>query len=251
MLSSKPLDQIVFFSMKTVSQAKDYESLSVLEKNLFFRRYENALANYFPMINKPDRDSNNNCLESVFYEMAPLSPEFGKIACISIGSLKITGESGVLKTVSFCDIQEKVILDSFYSKAVKTFGITDLKALGSDFCGHGIKSFHFPFLAKRTLIHGLKMPLVLDLAGVKPWELTYVQDTMEAWKMTGWDNSSLDLVAHTLGITRPRDILSGKEVNHAYHSDQDMDRIKKYCEDDLHVLAEVYVKMKGINFKLV
>src|SRR2546429_5980208 len=62
-------------------------------------------------------------------------------------------------------------------------------------CAHNGKEFDFPFIARRMLINGLKLPKILHIAGKKPWEVNHL-DTMELWKRSEEHTSELQSRLH-------------------------------------------------------
>ena len=64
----------------------------------------------------------------------------------------------------------------------------------------------------RMLINGLKLPLLLDIAGKKPWEIRHL-DTMELWKFGDYKNyTSLDLLTYIFNIPTSKDDINGSQV---------------------------------------
>jgi hypothetical protein len=100
------------------------------------------------------------------------------------------------------------------------------------------------------LINGLKLPQSLDLGGKKPWEINYI-DTMELWKFGDYKKfTSLDLLAAVFDIPTSKSEISGADVNRVYHEENNLEKIKEYCGRDVSVLAQLYLKMKGLSYKL-
>lgn len=51
-------------------------------------------------------------------------------------------------------------------------------------CAHNGQEFDFPYISRRMLLNGMKLPSVLDIAGAKPWKLKdYMLDTMQLWEI--------------------------------------------------------------------
>ena len=95
------------------------------------------------------------------------------------------------------------------------------------------------------LIHGVKLPKMLQVSGKKPWETKYLIDTLELWKFGDFKNfTSLNLLAYTLGIPSPKEDIDGSQVGQVYYQDEDLDRIQAYCEKDVLTVAQVYLRMK-------
>ena len=94
------------------------------------------------------------------------------------------------------------------------------------------------------------MPDILDLAGKKPWDVKHL-DTMQLWKFGDFKSyTSLDFLAALFGLPSPKDGMDGSMVYSVYYQENDLERIKKYCEWDVVTLASVYLRMvneKGLN----
>jgi hypothetical protein len=67
---------------------------------------------------------------------------------------------------------------------------------GKKLCAHNGLEFDYPYIARRTLINGLKLPKILDVSGAKPWEIKdRLLDTLQMWKFGDYKNyTSLDLL---------------------------------------------------------
>jgi hypothetical protein len=125
--------------------------------------------------------------------------------------------------------QFKRLLDDHYKNAI--------------LCGHNAKEFDFPYICRRMLINGISLPLVLDIAGKKPWEIRHL-DTMELWKFGDYKAyTGLALLCHVFGIPTPKDDITGADVARVYYEDNDLERIAVYCEKDVIALIQVYLKM--------
>jgi DNA polymerase elongation subunit (family B) len=125
--------------------------------------------------------------------------------------------------------QFKRLLDDHYKNAI--------------LCGHNAKEFDFPYICRRMLINGISLPLALDIAGKKPWEIRHL-DTMELWKFGDYKAyTGLALLCHVFGIPTPKDDITGADVARVYYEDKDLERIAVYCEKDVIALIQVYLKM--------
>ncbi|NMD01213.1 MAG: 3'-5' exonuclease, partial [Bacteroidales bacterium] len=112
-------------------------------------------------------------------------------------------------------------------------------------CGHNGKEFDFPYIARRALIHRLKLPKILDTAGCKPWEVRHL-DTMELWRFGDYKNyTSLNLLSAIFDIPSPKDDISGKDVYKVYYQEKDLERIATYCQKDVVTLIRVYMRYRG------
>ena len=111
-------------------------------------------------------------------------------------------------------------------------------------CGHNVKEFDFPFIARRMLIHGIKIPDKLNLMGKKPWEVPHL-DTLELWKFGDYKHfTSLKLLTKVLGVPSPKDDIDGSEVAKVFYKDKNIDRIATYCEKDVIAVAQIILKLR-------
>jgi DNA polymerase elongation subunit (family B) len=173
------------------------------------------------------------------YQKAGIYAEFGKIVCISVGYITEEKKKKKLRVKSFYGDDEKEILTKFNSLLNKT--LKDNYIL----CAHNGKEFDFPFLGRRNLINGLKLPYQLDVAGKKPWEVPHL-DTMELWKFGDYKHyTSLDLLAHVFKIPSPKQQLDGSKVAYTYYEEKDIDKIKTYCQGDVVTIAQLILKYRG------
>ena len=112
-------------------------------------------------------------------------------------------------------------------------------------CAHNGKEFDFPYIARRMIIHGMKLPYKLDLFGKKPWEVPHL-DTMELWKFGDYKHyTSLKLMANILGIPSPKEDIDGSMVRDVYYEEKDLDRIITYCELDVVTTAQVFLRLRN------
>jgi uncharacterized protein YprB with RNaseH-like and TPR domain len=112
-------------------------------------------------------------------------------------------------------------------------------------CGHNGKEFDFPWIARRCIVHGIKLPKLLDVAGQKPWDLGFL-DTMNMWSFGDRKNfTSLALLTHILGIPTPKDDIGGADVARVYYEDKDLERIATYCKKDVVATAQLYLRLRG------
>jgi uncharacterized protein YprB with RNaseH-like and TPR domain len=170
------------------------------------------------------------------YKQAGIYAEYGKVVCITVGMF--SGNTFRLK--AFYGDDEKKVLTEFSSLLDKQFN-TDSHFL----CAHNGKEFDFPFLARRILVNGLKIPRLLDNAGKKPWEVRHL-DTMELWKFGDYKSyTSLNLLAEIFGIPSPKGDMDGSMMYKVYWEDKDWDRIVKYNHRDVLTVAQVFLKFKG------
>ena len=176
-----------------------------------------------------------------FYKLkAGVMAEFAKIICISVGYLFVEKNENHFRIKSFYGDEEKQIITDFNELLNSQFNKKQ-----HQLCAHNGKEFDIPFIARRTLINGLKLPALLDIAGKKPWEVNHL-DTMELWKFGDYKHyTSIKLLAALFNIQTPKDDIDGSQVADVYWNDKDIERIKKYCQKDTLTVAQIFLKYKG------
>ena len=97
------------------------------------------------------------------FERAGIYAEFGKIVCISCGTIYRRGNKRIYRVKSFYGKDEVTLLTDFLGMLEK-FMSNPVHRL----CAHNGQEFDFPYIARRILILGLKLPSILDIAGAKP-----------------------------------------------------------------------------------
>jgi DNA polymerase elongation subunit (family B) len=223
------VEKILFLDIETVPEVYEFNKLEEKTAQLYAQKVA------FQM-----RDGAS--VEDL-YDKAGIFAEFGKIVCISCGLVRdhsSTGKSIRMKSF-FGDDEKELLLD--FKKLLE-----DLDERG-DFmlCGHNAKEFDFPFIARRMLINGIELPRALDIAGKKPWEISHL-DTMDLWKFGDYKNfTSLALLCHIFKIPTPKDDISGADVARVYYEENDLNRIKIYCEKDVVALIQLFLRMQGRN----
>jgi uncharacterized protein YprB with RNaseH-like and TPR domain len=172
----------------------------------------------------------------IWTKEAGLYPEFSRIICISFGFMN--GDTFRLKSVS--GENEKDLLIDFV-KILDSFWAVNK---GLMLCAHNGKNFDFPFITKRLLMYRLEIPLILDVYGLKPWEILGLLDTLEIWKMSSYSQGGgLPAIAMHFGIPTPKDDIDGSQVSKCFHAGE-IDRIVIYCEKDVITLANVFKAMR-------
>ncbi|MCF0207296.1 MAG: 3'-5' exonuclease [Bacteroidales bacterium] len=170
------------------------------------------------------------------FQRAGIYSEFGKIVCISVGF--INGDKFRVK--SFCGDDEKTLLTDF-SNMLNNWDPFGNKTL----CGHNIKEFDVPYIARRMLVNRLPLPKSIDLSGKKPWEIKHL-DTLEMWKFGDYKNfTSLALLTALFDIPTPKDDIDGSQVADVYYKERDVERISVYCEKDVLAVANLVLRLQG------
>ena len=96
-------------------------------------------------------------------------------------------------------------------------------------------------------MNGMPLPAVLNLSGKKAWEVPHL-DTMEMWKFGDYKHyTSLDLLAAIFNIDTSKGEMDGSKVNHVYYQEKDLAKIATYCVGDVVAVAQLFLKIKGLN----
>jgi 3'-5' exonuclease len=226
MLEGIKIEKILFIDIETVPAVENYENLSHE-----FKEFWEKKSGQF-------RKENQTAGEA--YERAGIYAEFGRIICISFGMIHIKDNQRSARIKSIVGDDEKVVLSEFASLLIKLNTSKDLML-----CAHNGKEFDFPYLSRRMLINGIKLPSMLDIAGRKPWETPFI-DTMELWKFGDYKNyTSLNLLTHLFGIPSPKSDIDGSQVASVYYKDHDIDRISRYCKNDVLAIIQLFLKYRG------
>lgn len=225
LLQKIPLQNILFLDIETVPELEDYEQLNDTLKTLwekktaYLRREE-----YSP---------------EDFYQRAGIWAEFGKIICISVGYFTFHQDQKNFRVTSFSGDEKQILID--FGKLLNDYFNGPQHLL----CGHNGKEFDFPYIARRMLIHGIKLPEKLNMFGKKPWEIPHL-DTMELWRFGDYKHfTSLALLTHVLGIPTPKDDIDGSQVAEVYYKEKNLERIVEYCEKDTVAVAQVFLRLRG------
>ena len=227
---NQELRDILFLDIETVGCSDDYNSLDDRLKVQWARK-----ANFFKQRDDQHTD------ETLFYERAGIYAEFGKVIVIGIGRYT-ENEKGELgfKVKSLYGDDERKLLQEFKA-------IVDKMDASTKLCAHNGKEFDFPYLSRRMLVNDISLPSVLNLAGKKSWEVPHL-DTMELWKFGDYKHyTSLDLLAAIFNIPSSKGEIDGSQVNEVYYKEKNIKKIADYCQRDVIVVAQLYLKMKGLG----
>ena len=232
-----PITKILFMDIETVGGCPNYDVCSNLNPNVAnqFDKYFDWFLKRFPEDSNIETDQKN----VIFMTRTGLVPEFAKIICVSFAFVLDNGE--VRKQTFANDDEHKLLLD--VQKLLIKCGKLDFWL-----CGHNLKNFDIPMLAKRMIINGLMPPPILPSYDTKPWEIKAI-DTKEIWQYGAYTSiGSLDLLCSTLEIPTPKDgEVIGENVHNEYWFKQNLKGISEYCEKDVEVLIDIIKKLKDLK----
>ncbi len=230
MLEQLDLSRVLVIDIETVSQYATYNELDERWQHLWNKK-ANVL-NY----------KGENSTPEEIYGKAAIYAEFGKVICISAGHFTRSGNSWQFRIKSFYGDDEKLLLQEFTQMLERHFNEPDHLL-----CAHNGKEFDYPYISRRCLINGVDIPRILNIAGKKPWEVTLL-DTMELWKFGDYKAyTSLELLAAAFDIPTPKDDIDGSMVGHVYWKEQDLERIKEYCQKDIITVAQLMLRFRKEN----
>ena len=216
-------NKILFIDIETVPQIEKYEELDSTMQELWAHKCKTFR-------NSEDKTPTEQ------YQRAGIYAEFGKIICISTAVLT-EGANSQFRIKTFSGNDEKEVLIKFCEMLLNMKG-------NWKFCGHNIKEFDIPFIARRLIINDLQVPNNLNMVGVKPWESPLI-DTLEYWKFGDYKHyTSLNLLTHILNIPSPKNEMDGSKVYEEYYAGN-LSKIAEYCQNDVIAVAKLYLKLNS------
>lgn len=214
----------LFIDIETVPFESSFDLLSDESKIIYQKKFGHELEN-----NVAGKHDN---FEDHYKGKAGLFAEFGKIVCVSMGY--VSNDNITLK--SFCSDDEPYILIEVAKSIEKA---TSLVA-------HNGKDFDYPWLCRRMIINGIRLPSLLQIQNLKPWEIK-LEDTVDLWKFGQFSHkTSLALMCSIFGLPSPKSGMDGSMVQEVF-ADKDFDKISNYCEGDVIAVINIYRKMNYLN----
>ncbi len=224
MIEKINLNNILFLDIETVPEHQNYGVLDEETRYLWEHKTQ---------YQRKDEVSAED-----FYERAGIWAEFGKIITISVGYFVNKGDIRNFRVTSFWGDEKKILND--FSNLLNTH----FNGAQHVLCGHNVKEFDIPFIARRMIINGIALPNKLNLFGKKPWEVPHL-DTLELWKFGDFKHfTSLKLLTKVLGVPSSKDDIDGSEVAHVFYVENNIDRIITYCEKDVIAVAQIFLRFR-------
>jgi predicted PolB exonuclease-like 3'-5' exonuclease len=219
-MSKTDLEKILFLDIETVPLVYHYGELHETARELWNKKWQ----------------YNKEISPEQQYAKAGIYAEFAKVVVIGLGYYN----QGKFRLKTIASANETEILNQFSDLLQQHFNTASHLL-----CAHNGKEFDFPFLCRRFLINNLPLPRLLQIQGLKPWEVKHI-DTMDLWKFGDIKNfSSLNLLAYVLGIPSPKDDMDGSMVGKTFYEENNLAKIESYCKKDVITLARVYNRFAG------
>lgn len=157
-------------------------------------------------------------------------PEFNRILTITVGMKHAEGAK-----VENLPGTEKEQIEKFFEIS-----------RGRVLCGWNCKGFDLPFIVRRAMFHGIRIPNNLKMNGKKPWEITNILDLRDVYKHTGYRAASLGEACVFVGIPTPKDAMDGSEVQ-SYHDAGKDAEILLYCRKDVEATIAMHDRLSELN----
>ena len=226
MLENIKPEKVLFLDIETVPEKANYNDLSPEMHELW-----EIKSQQFRKEGQSAKD---------VYQRAGVYAEFGKIICISFGILHFKEGIKHVRIKSIYNDDERVVLREFAQLLGKLNISNDLLL-----CAHNGKEFDFPYISRRILIHGIYLPSILTVSGKKPWETPFL-DTLEMWKFGDHKHyTSLNLLTHIFNIPSPKTDIDGSQVAEVYWVHNDLERIARYCQNDVLAIVQLFLKFRN------
>jgi len=231
------IHKILFLDIETVGLEKNYDDLLIKHPRVAeqFDKYFDWFLKRFPEDQLIETDQKNK----VFETRAALVPEFAKVVVVSLAFVL---ENGEIKKQTFSGDNEYELLKSCQGLLDRT-GKLDFWL-----CGHNLKNFDIPMLAKRMIINGLNPPSILPAYDTKPWEIKAI-DTKEVWQYGSYTSiGSLNLLCSVMDIPSSKEgEVTGDKVHYEFWENKKIKEIAEYCERDVLVLIDIIKKLKELK----
>lgn len=156
----------------------------------------------------------------------------GQICCIgfAFADLPATTLSAIFPA------SESEIITQFFSAVTTMMDYNTRPTI----IGHNVHGFDLRFLWQRSIVNGIKPPLMLPWHA-KPWS-EHIADTILMWNPDPGKRISLDRLCRALGVTSPKGEFDGSMVAAAYAAGE-YQKIADYCKADVEATRACYRRM--------
>ncbi len=226
MFTKEALEKILFLDIETVRSHKAYFELSDGMQKMWTHKADSVKI-------KEEDLAHPWTPEQKYMERAAIYAEFGRVVCVSVGYIMWEDGEAHIKTKSFYGTDEAKLLLEFKQM------LEHAKMQGWKLCAHNGKEFDFPYMGRRFLLNGITLPCALQVQGKKPWESSFL-DSMELWKFGDYKSyTKLELLCEAFSIPSPKSDMDGSQVGEVYWKDGNVERIARYCEEDVIATAQL------------
>lgn len=174
------------------------------------------------------------------WEKSSFDGFFGRVACAAWAF--DDGETDVIGWPDSPDVREADVIQFFLAAIKVNMGYKGFNTAPPTIVGHNIAGFDIPFLTRRMVTLGIKIPAWWP-RNPKPWDNAIV-DTMLL--PGGRDMLSLDHICHALGIPG-KDGMTGADVWPAWQRGE-YDKIAEYCRDDVERTRAVHKRFLDVGW---
>lgn len=202
MLYSKTeLKNGLFFKIGTSLQYENFSDLPEPMRNAWIEkyhaRYEQATRDYCNAHDNIYQNDNETFMDTVYRIYAKYQPEYTKINDIAIGVISQKDMKAPLE-IHFV----QTVMNDDEKKLLEDIVILFEKESSRTIAGWNIGNYQIPFLIKRMLINGVKIPFLLQLKNKKPWDINMI-DVMRDYQGNMFGDIDLSLVANQFKINDP------------------------------------------------
>lgn len=223
-------EELLPFDIETVPAHRDWLSFQLLEPAKA-KSFKKKILKVKKITHEPSDDE----MQELYATNAGLYPEYGKIVCISFGFKK----DGVIQKHCYKieNDNESDLIEKIYKLFVK-LNFTRIIA------GWNIKHFDIPYIIRKLLIYGFKLPENLNFSNKKPWEIQ-ILDLKELWKMGSNLDVTFEDACQALSIDDPKIDIDGSQVYETYYFvENGIDKIGDYCDRDLTAMWDFIELLK-------
>jgi 3'-5' exonuclease len=222
------LKEYLCFDIETCRRTEFFHDLEQHEKDYWVTKHSSQLKEQVPLIYIGDKTA-REVIQQHWEENGSFYAEWAQILCVSFSGIEENGET---KIVSYSQSE-----DSEAKMLQKTAALLDKVQPDRFLTGWNINNFDIPFLAKRMMKHGIKLPKYFMFNDTKPWEAKII-DMAKTWEFGKYGaTTKFDMACHFLGIESPKSDISGADVARLYFQEQAskdvLERITRYCEQDV------------------
>lgn len=211
-----------FVDIETIPEHENFGDMSVRKQSLFEKKFKSRIGKGFDYKN----------VDEAYKANASFLAEFNKVIAVSVGGFD---KEGCLRIKNKSTTDEGLLINNAMESLATAKGL----------CAHYGKGFDYPVLSRKMLMYGLTLPPILNTLFKKPWDVNLF-DTAEMWKFTDMKSScSLDLLCEMLGVPSSKDGIDGSMVHEIFLKEGvlGLNKISKYCGDDVLADARCYVKL--------